>query len=128
MVKYETIAKRLRELRKERGLSTEALGAMVDRSGKTIEAYETGTSQPNGDMLVDLCIALDCRISDFFPKRVTREEYQYALVSLDGLSDREQALLDAFRRMDERDRRTVEALVASLSAPIAGGNGGERVA
>ena len=113
MVKYETIAKRLRELRKERGLSTEELGALVDRSGKTIEAYETGTSQPNGDMLVDLCVALDCRISDFFPEHVTRG-YEYAAARFDDSEVEELARI--YGSMSDVGRRQLMIYARGLAA------------
>ena len=61
------MASRLRELRKERGLSPADLGAVVGRSGKTIEAYETGTSQPSSGMLIELCGALGVDVSEFAP-------------------------------------------------------------
>lgn len=115
MVKYETIAKRLRELRKERGMSTEELGRMVKRSGKTIEAYETGTSQPNGDMLIDLCLALGCSISDLFPRVVNESRYDYHAIDIDELVPRERDLIIAFRMLRESDKAALMTIARSLA-------------
>ena len=110
MVKYEYIAKRLRELRKERKLTPDALGSMVERSGKTIEAYETGTSQPNADMLIDLCKALKVDITEFVPRE---ERFYYAIVDIDAGQERE--LLEAFRALDERGRADLVEIAKVLA-------------
>ena len=125
MVKYEYIATRLRELRKDRGMSTDELGAKVNRSGKTIEAYEACISQPNADMLIDLCSALDAHISDFF-RNDSDPRFEYAVVNIDDVHDAdvpssdERELLKLYRKMDGRARRDLLRIARSLS-PSAGG-------
>lgn len=113
----------LRSLRDARGLSQGQVAKMVGKTRSAISQYESGAIVPRMGTLEALARVYGVRKSE-----IVDPHYTFAAVELDGLSTREAELLDAFRRMDERDRRVVEGLVASLSAPIAGGNGGERVA
>lgn len=46
MTQREYIADRLRELRNAHGMSVDEVGEAVDRSGKTVSAWEKGNGQP----------------------------------------------------------------------------------
>ena len=52
-------AKRLRELRKERGLSQVDLGAELGYGYTAISAYETGRNEPSFADLIHICEMLD---------------------------------------------------------------------
>lgn len=51
----ETIAKALRKLREESGMTADEVGALVGKSGKTVNAWENNRGQPDADMLMTLC-------------------------------------------------------------------------
>ena len=46
---------RIRELRKERGLTQEQLGKAVGIANNTISQYETGALEPNIETIIKLC-------------------------------------------------------------------------
>ena len=51
----EMIAKILKRLRKQSGLSADQVGKMIGKSGKTVNAWENNHGQPDADTLVKLC-------------------------------------------------------------------------
>lgn len=51
----ETIARVLRRLRLQSGLTANEVGAMIGKSGKTVNAWENNRGQPDADMLMNLC-------------------------------------------------------------------------
>lgn len=46
---------RLRDYRKRSGLTVNAVGEMIGKSGKTVSAWERGHGQPDADLLLKLC-------------------------------------------------------------------------
>ena len=46
---------RLRDFRKRSGLTVNAVGEMIGKSGKTVSAWERGHGQPDADILLKLC-------------------------------------------------------------------------
>ena len=57
---------RLREARKEKGLSQSQLAQMVGVSRNTISSIETGQFNPTAKLALVLCIALDRKFEDLF--------------------------------------------------------------
>lgn len=51
----ESIAKTLRRLRLQSGLTANEVGALIGKSGKTVNAWENNRGQPDADMLMNLC-------------------------------------------------------------------------
>lgn len=51
----ELIAQKLKELRKDSGLTADEVGAKVGKSGKTVNAWENNRGQPDAEMLLLLC-------------------------------------------------------------------------
>ena len=51
----EAIAKTLRRLRLQSGLTASEVGALIGKSGKTVNAWENNKGQPDADMLMSLC-------------------------------------------------------------------------
>ncbi len=51
----ETIARVLRRLRLQSGLTANEVGEMIGKSGKTVNAWENNRGQPDADMLMCLC-------------------------------------------------------------------------
>ncbi len=57
----EAIAKALRRLRKQSGLTANEVGALIGKSGKTVNAWENNRGQPDADMLISLCDAYNVK-------------------------------------------------------------------
>lgn len=51
----EEIAKILKKLRKKRGLTANEVGALIGKSGKTVNAWENNRGQPDVEILIELC-------------------------------------------------------------------------
>ena len=51
----ESIAKTLKRLREKQGLTADQVGAMIGKSGKTVNAWENNRGQPDAGMLMKLC-------------------------------------------------------------------------
>ena len=62
----EFMARKLRELRNAKNLSAKEVGAAVDRSKKTVYAWESGRGQPDADTLIKLCDLFGVEISEFY--------------------------------------------------------------
>lgn len=62
----------IRELRKERGLTQEALGKMLDMSCQTVSKWERDESMPDAALLPKLADALNCSLDRLFDRSVTR--------------------------------------------------------
>ena len=50
----ESIAKALKRLREQSGLTADQVGAMVGKSGKTVNAWENNRGQPDAEILMQL--------------------------------------------------------------------------
>lgn len=51
----EYIAKKLKSLRERSGLTADQVGALVGKSGKTVNAWENNRGQPDAELLMLLC-------------------------------------------------------------------------
>lgn len=51
----ESIAKVLKRLREQSGLTADQVGGMVGKSGKTVNAWENNRGQPDAEILMQLC-------------------------------------------------------------------------
>lgn len=106
------LAARIREFRKERGLSTEELGELVGRSRSAVESWETGRTQPDADKLIELCRIFHVDIPDFYDpsliaKSVTRNR---------TIKDPETIeLVDLFARMDQPTRDALMTVVRAMA-------------
>jgi putative transcriptional regulator len=57
---------RVRELRLQRGLTQEQLGALVDVSRRTIISIETGRFDPSLTLAIHLARTFDTRVEELF--------------------------------------------------------------
>ena len=57
---------RLKEIRKEKGLSQTRLAELVGVSRNTISSIETGQFSPTAKLALILCVALDKKFEDVF--------------------------------------------------------------
>lgn len=90
---------RLRELRERKGLSLDALAEMLGSSGaKDIWRYETGKTEPGGEKVRQLALALETSADYLLGLTDDPEPYAYDDVDLDHLTTRERRAISAWRR------------------------------
>lgn len=72
----EAFASKLKEIRKQRGLTQEQLAELVDVAPRHISFIETARSFPSSDLIERICSALNVTYSALFDFReeLTREE------------------------------------------------------
>ena len=51
----EYIAQTLKRLRLQSGLTADEVGALINKSGKTVNAWENNRGQPDAEILIKLC-------------------------------------------------------------------------
>lgn len=85
----ETIAKALKRLRLQSGLTADQVGKLVGRSGKTVNAWENNRGQPDAEMLMLLCDIYN--VSDILAE--FREDAKEAF----AVSEHEKAVITAYR-------------------------------
>lgn len=51
----EFIAQKLKELRKKSGLTADEVGKLINKSEKTVNAWENNHGQPDAEILIALC-------------------------------------------------------------------------
>lgn len=86
----ESIAKALKRLREQSGLTADQVGAMVGKSGKTVNAWENNRGQPDAEILMQLCDIYN--VGDILAE--FREESPEAPFAI---SEKEKAVILAYR-------------------------------
>jgi len=71
-INVEVQVERIRQLRKERGLSQAKLAVMADMDPATLNRLERGTGNPNLNTLERVADALGVEVADFFPIALRR--------------------------------------------------------
>ena len=100
-----SFGEKLRQLRKERNWSQDALGAELDIHGRHIGKYETGKAMPGAETLVKIARVFGVSVDDLPPDEATPEPAA-------ALAD--QALLKEFaaaEKMPEEDKAVVRSLI-----------------
>lgn len=100
------IARQVEQLRKERGISVDELGVAVDKSGKTISAWEVGHGQPDADAMIKLCRLFGVGIADLYG-----ESSDLAPISTD-----ERVLVDTYRDLTSPHKHVLLAVARELRA------------
>lgn len=88
----ERIAKVLKRLRVESGLTAKEVGEKIGKSGKTVSAWENNHGQPDAELLIALCDIYD--VDDILKE--FREEK--TIVNNISLNDHEKKLVLAYRQ------------------------------
>lgn len=86
----EIIARALKRLRDKSGLTADEVGAMIGKSGKTVNAWENNRGQPDADMLMQLCQIYNV---DNILKEFSEETSETST----NFTDHEKALILAYR-------------------------------
>jgi transcriptional regulator with XRE-family HTH domain len=66
LARIQFSGRRLRELRRARGIKPEALAVAIDRSVSSVALYERSAVIPPGTVLAELATVLGCEVSDLF--------------------------------------------------------------
>ena len=69
------IGDKIKSYRKKKGLTQKELGKKIGVGHTTVSAYEKGTISLNMNMLFSISAALDIRVDDLFPERMSEEAY-----------------------------------------------------
>jgi transcriptional regulator with XRE-family HTH domain len=94
---------RLIALRKERGLTQQALADAIELHVNQIKRYEAGTAQPTLETLAKLAKALHVSLDDLVFGEAVR-----------GPSDDLRLQFEALSQFDEEDRKVARAVLESL--------------
>lgn len=106
----EIIAKSLKRLREQSGLTADQVGALVGKSGKTVNAWENNRGQPDAEMLMKLCDIYN--VSDILSEfRESESEAPFAL------SEHEKAVVIAYRNKPEMQAAVDTLLCVPASSP-----------
>ena len=62
------VATKIKQYRKEKGLTQKELGEKIGVKHNTISGYEKGTTEPEQNLLFMIAKALDISINDLFPE------------------------------------------------------------
>lgn len=76
------VGSKIKEYRKKKKYTQRQLGELVGLKHNTISAYESGTNEPEQNVLFSLAQALECNIDDFFPdfkehQIIKEQQYSY---------------------------------------------------
>lgn len=97
---------RIRELRKERGLTMKQLGAVVELAESTISQYETGKRQPDNETLL--------RLGEYFGVPVDYILGNDMPIAEPKLDDFTFAMHNASRDLTEQDKQLLIDMAARL--------------
>jgi transcriptional regulator with XRE-family HTH domain len=100
------LTNRLRELREAQGLTLREFAARVGTSNQQLSHLELGKRQLTSDWLRRLAAVLECH-----PWEIVED------VRPSGLSDREQRMLENFRRMSDEQQDSLLAETAPSTSP-----------
>ncbi len=90
----ETIAKALKRLREQSGLTADDVGELVGKSGKTVNAWENNRGQPDVDTFFQLCDIYN--VGD-----ILAEFKENSPQNVFSLSNHEKKLVTAYRNKPE---------------------------
>lgn len=100
-----SIARKLRSLREEHGLTQADLGRVLGRAYTTIASWESGKGQPDADTFL--------RLMSYYRVEDVVGEFGYEGAS-SSLSRRERSLVDDFRALDDEAQTLLLTLLDGL--------------
>lgn len=98
------LAIKLKQARRNAGISASDAGKLVNRGDSTIYAWENGVAEPSAEQLIALCRAYGVDIPYFYPPELNRK-----------LSSAEQTLIERYRNMTEDNQAIFYGLSEILS-------------
>lgn len=115
-----SIGDKIRQRRKELGVTQAKLGKLVHKSAQVISNWERGyTTGISAEDLHHLAIALDTDLQFFVPASpeqlswdlITKGEAKTSYVRESYLDSRLESLIEAYPRLDEKSKDIIEAIV-----------------
>lgn len=97
------IGEKIKERRRELGITQEKLAEKLDVSYQQIQRYEKGSNTLNTKKLQILANCLEVPIGFFFEENADPYEEE----DFDYLPEKEGQFLDLFRKINEEDRKTI---------------------
>lgn len=99
---------RLREARKNKGLTQKELAEVIGVAKSTVAGYEIGNSEPNAMTIGKIMTALGVDANYLWQDEMAELEKQK-----DSFTLHEQELIRKYRLIDERGKRNVERILES---------------
>ena len=87
------LAIRLKEARKNAGLSAAEAGSRLNRSASAIYAWENGNAEPSPELLIALCYLYGVDITFFYPPELASK-----------LSATERTIIERYRKMTDDNK------------------------
>lgn len=100
-----SIARTLKALREQSGLTADQVGAIIGKSGKTVNAWENNRGQPDADLLLQLCDIYN--VSDIMAAFRDEESTPFLF------SKSEETLIRKYRILDKYGKISVNSVLES---------------
>ena len=99
------IASTLKRLRETTGLTADQVGAMIGKSGKTVNAWENGRGQPDAEILIKLC--------SIYKVNNILEEFDDSniIANQSNFSQTEISFIKKYRVLDEHGKDMVDTVL-----------------
>lgn len=109
----ESIAKALKRLRENQGLTADQVGAMIGKSGKTVNAWENNRGQPDAEMLMQLC-------KIYKVENILREfqDVPEIVSNNSEFTPAEQQHIKKYRTLDAHGKRVVDLVLDEEAARV----------
>lgn len=106
--------KRIRELRKEKGMSQISLSIKLNVSQKMISAYENGKSEPSVSMLMELAKIFDTSVDYIIGYTDIRQPID--TTAQQTISANECELLNIFRALPKKEKTLALGVLMGINA------------
>ena len=101
------VGRLIRQARESAGMTQAQLSEEINRHQASLSAIENGKMEPNASTLVKLAMALKRSVDEFFPR-------MFNLTRLEGITDREYAVLNVFNHLGDKYQSLALALLNTL--------------
>ncbi len=92
----ENFAKTLKRLRLSSGLTADEVGAKIGKSGKTVNGWENGRSQPDCDTFLKLC--------NIYKVKDIMQEFEYKTVTTESFDLQKEQLIKNYALLNEQGK------------------------
>lgn len=101
----EYIAHALKRLRENVGLTADEVGAIVGKSGKTVNAWENGRGQPDAEILIKLCniYKVNNILAEFDNSNSIKAQTEFSVS--------EHIIINKYRTLDEYGKKAIDNLL-----------------
>ena len=113
----EYIAKALKRLRDQSGLTANQVGVLVGKSGKTVNAWENGRGQPDAEILMQLCdiYRVNDILAEFRESPSISQITESKIEKSPAISDEALMIAERFDSLSDTNKFVVRTLVLNMS-------------